>query len=126
MAKSMKEEKEENRIVAKPKPTMNLVLLAATSSSTAQSPIASKSPWILRAPCHPDWKSTRKPDAREHNQDAPSSSQVWQKSAIMDESTRRLVAAEKDQELLNFNENLKSTRKLVASRNSDIDTQSPR
>ena len=33
----------------------------------------------------------------------------------MGTSTRRLVAAEKDQELLNFHENLKSTRKLVAS-----------
>ena len=39
----------------------------------------------------------------------------------MDESTRRLEAAEKDQELLNFHENLKSTVKLVASGNSDIE-----
>ena len=52
--------------------------------------------------------------AREHNQDASSSSQVWQKDEKLDKSTRRLVAAEKDQELLNFHENLKSTRKLVA------------
>ena len=41
--------------------------------------------------------------AREHNQDAASSS------------------PEKNQELLNLHENLKGTRKLVASGNSDID-----
>ena len=46
---------------------------------------------------------------------------MWQKDADMDEITRRLVAAEKCQELLNFHEHLKSTRKLVASRNADID-----
>ena len=57
--------------------------------------------------------------AREHNQDAASSSQLWQKDAILDESTRRLAAAEKHQELLNFHENLKSTRKPVASGNSN-------
>ena len=63
-----------------------------------------------------------KPVAREPGQkDAASSLQVCQKDAEMDKSTRRLVAAEKDQELLNFHENLKSTRKLVASGNSDID-----
>ena len=39
----------------------------------------------------------------------------------MDKSTRRLVAAEKDVELLNFRENLKRTRELVAFGNSDID-----
>ena len=39
----------------------------------------------------------------------------------MDESTRRLVAAEKNRELLNFHENLKSMRKLAASGNSDVD-----
>ena len=60
--------------------------------------------------------------AREPNQDAASSSQVWQKDAEMDKSTRRLAAEEKDEELRDFNENLKSTRKLVASGNSDIDS----
>ena len=59
--------------------------------------------------------------ARAPNQDAASSSQVWQKDAERDKSTRRLVAAEKDLELLNFHEKLKSTREIVASRNSDID-----
>ena len=46
---------------------------------------------------------------------------MWQKDAETDKNTRRLVAAEKDQELLHFHENLKSTRKLAASGNSDID-----
>ena len=45
----------------------------------------------------------------------------WQKDADLDKSTRRLVAAENDQELLNVRENQRSTRKLVASGNSDID-----
>ena len=96
--------------MANSKPTLNLVSHAATSSSTEQSPIASKSPGILRAPCQPDWKSTGRLVAREHNQDAASSCQVWQKDAEKDESTRRLAPAEKDQELLNFHENLKSSR----------------
>ena len=43
------------------------------------------------------------------------------KDAMLDESTRRLVAAEVNQELLNFHGNLKSTRKLVATGNPDID-----
>ena len=114
MAKSMKEEKEENRIVAKPKPTMNLVLLAATSSSTAQSPIASKSPSILRAPCHPDWKRAGRPAARDRNHDAPSSSQGWQIDTFLDASTGKTVATEEDQEHLNFPEDSVSVGKLVA------------
>ena len=40
---------------------------------------------------------------------------------MLDESTRRLVTAEQNRELLNFHENQKGTRKLVASGNSDID-----
>ena len=93
MAKRIQEEKGEGRIVAKSKPTLKLVSHAATSSSTVQSPIASKSLGTLRAPCHPDWKRTGKLVAREHNQDAASCSQVWQKDAEMDKSTRRLAAS---------------------------------
>ena len=55
----------ENRIVAKLKPTMNLVSLVSTSFSTVQSPIASKSPGILKAPCRTDWSRTWKLDAEE-------------------------------------------------------------
>ena len=58
MTKWMQEEKGEERTVAKSKPTLNLVSHGATSSSTVQSPIASKSPRTLRAPCQQDWKST--------------------------------------------------------------------
>ena len=58
---------------------------------------------------------------REHNQDGVWSSQGWQKDAMLEESTKKLVAAEKNQELLNVHENLESTRNLVASGNSDID-----
>ena len=115
MAKRMQEEQGEERIVAKSKPTLNLISPTATSSSTVQSPIASKSPGTLRAPCQHDWKSTGKLAAREPIQDAALGSQVRQKDAEMGTSMRRLVAAEKDQELLNFHENPKSTRKLVAS-----------
>ena len=93
--------------MAESKPTLNLVSHAATSSSTVQSPIASKSPEILRAPCQFDWISTVGLVAKEHGQDAASSSQVWQREAMLDESTRRLVAAEQNQELLNFHENPK-------------------
>ena len=64
MAKRMQEQKGENMIVAKSKTTMNLAFSFSTRSSTVQNPIASKSP--------------QKPDAREHNQDAASSSQGWQ------------------------------------------------
>ena len=42
MAKRMHEQERENRIVAKSKPTMNLVSLVSTSSSTVQNPVASK------------------------------------------------------------------------------------
>ena len=114
--------KGEKRIVAKSKPTVNLAFTvstyklfdcaksdcvhAATSSSSAQCPIASK-------PCQPVWKSTGRPVAREHNQDAA--------DAVLDVGSRRLVAAEKDQELQNFHEDRKSTRKLVASGNSETE-----
>ena len=62
-------------IVAESKPTMNLVSPVSTSSSTWQSPIASKSPGILKALCRTDWSITGTPEAKEHNQNAASSSQ---------------------------------------------------
>ena len=72
---------------------LKLVSHAATSSSAVQSPIASKSLGTLRAPCHPDWKSTRKLVAREHNQVAASSSQVWQKRCRDGQEYEELVAS---------------------------------
>ena len=103
MVNRMQEQEGENRIVAKSNPTtMNLAITFSTSSSTVQNLVASKSPEILKAPCRTDWSSTRKPDAREFNRDAASSSQGWQKDAVLDVSTRRLVATEGDQEHLIF------------------------
>ena len=50
MAKRVQEQREDNRIVAKSKPTtMTLTSSVATSSSSVNSPIASKSPGILKA-----------------------------------------------------------------------------
>ena len=85
-----------------------------TSSSTVNSPIASKSPGILKAPCRTDWSSTGKPDARDRNHDAASSSRGRQKDAFLDVSTGKLVATEEDQERLNFPEDLASTGKRFA------------
>ena len=115
MGKRMQEQEGDNRIVAKSKPTtMNLAFTVSTSSWTVQKPIASKSPGILRAPCRTDWSSTGKPDARDRNHDAASSSQGWQKDAVLDVSTRKPVATEEDQEHLNYPQDSVSTRKLVA------------
>ena len=89
MAKRMQEQEEDNRIVAKSKPTtMNLAVSVSTSSSTVNSPIAWKGPGILKAPC----SSIGKPDARDRNHDAASSSQLWQIDAFLDVSTGKFVA----------------------------------
>ena len=50
MAKKMQEQAEENGIVAKSRPTsMNLTSSVATSSSSVNSPIASRSPGALQS-----------------------------------------------------------------------------
>ena len=67
MAKRMQEEKGEERIVAKSRPTLNLAVTVSTSSLSVQNPVASISPGTLRAPCQSDWKSTGRLVAREHN-----------------------------------------------------------
>ena len=95
MAKKMHEQKEDDRIVAKSKPTaMNLAVSVSTSSSFVNSPIASKSLGILEA-------SSGKPDARARRNskpDAASSSQGWLKDAhlsrLMVNVTVKLVATE--------------------------------
>ena len=61
-----------------------------------------------------DWSG--KPDARNSNHDAASSSQGWQKDALPDGGTGKPVATEEDQELLNYPEDSVSTGKLVAPR----------
>ena len=116
VVKRMQELKEgDNRIVAKSKQTtMNLAFSVSTSSSTVNSPIALKSPGTLKAPCRTDWSSTGKPDARDRNHDAASSSQGEQKDEFVDVSTGKNVATEEDQEHLNYPENSLSTGKLVA------------
>ena len=80
-AKRMQEQKEENRVVA------NLAVSVSTSSSSVNSPIASRSPKL----------------------------QVDRLDSQGDISTRRLVAADKDQEYLNHQERI-STGEPVAPR----------
>ena len=79
IAKRMQEQKGEERIVAKSKPTaMNLSSIVPTSSSSATSPIASKSPGILTA--------SGKPESRmriNSKSDAASSSQVRLQDAYL-------------------------------------------
>ena len=115
MAKRMHEQERDNRIVAKPKPTtMNLAFSVSTSSSTVNSPIASKSLGMLKSPCRTYWSSTGKLDARHRNHDAAWSSQGWQKDGFLDVSTGKHVAIEEDQEHLNYPEDSVSTWKFVA------------
>ena len=84
MAKRMQEQSEENTIVAKSRPTaMNLTSSVATSSSSLNSPIASRSPGILKTSSRQVGLS-RRLDAsanQNSNPDATSSSQGWQRDA---------------------------------------------
>ena len=57
------------------------------------SPIASKSPGILKSPCRTDLSSSWKPDARDPIHDAASSfSRMAKKMVFLDVSTGKLVA----------------------------------
>ena len=100
----MQQEEGEVRLVAKSKPTttINLAFTVSTSSSIVQNPVASKSPGILKAPCRKDRLSGGKPEAKDCNRDAASSSEGWQRHAFLDVGTRKLVATEDDQEHLFF------------------------
>ena len=102
----------------------------STRSSIVNSPIASKSPGIHKAPCRTDWSSTGKPDAKDRNLDAASSSQGWQKDAFLDLCTEKLVATEEDQEHLNCPEDSVSTGKPLSQNIQDIqetqETQEPK
>ena len=119
MAKRMQEQSEENRIVAKSRPmVMNLTSSVATSSSSVDSPIASRSPGILKAssrqvgiPGRPDASANQN-----SNPDAASSSQGWQRDAQLFISTGKPVATGKDQKSVNRQEeSVISTGKLVAT-----------
>ena len=99
MPKRMQEQKEEDKLVAKSKPTtMNLTSTVSTSSSSVSQPIASKSPGILKA-------FTGKPDARARRNskpDAASSSHGRLKDAflggLMVEVADKPAATHKSQE----------------------------
>ena len=96
MAKRMQGQKEEEIIVAKPKPTaMNLSSTVLASSSSAKDPIASKGLGKLRAPGKPDAKP-----------DAASSSQGRLKDAhlggLLDRVAGKPAATDKSQELWEF------------------------
>ena len=86
-----------NRIVAKSRPTaMNLISSVATSSSSVNSRIASRSPVILKASSRQVGLSGR-PDASTYqnsNPEAASSSQGWQSDAQLFISTVKPVATE--------------------------------
>ena len=64
-----------------------------------KSSIASESPWILKVLCRTEWSSTGKLVARDRNQDAASSSQGWQKDAVLD--VRNTLRASHGEDFLN-------------------------
>ena len=101
MAKRMRELKENNRIVAKSKPTaVNLAVTVSISSSLVNTPIASKNPGILKASSR-QIGCSGKPDVRSNrnsNPDAASSSQGWQKDALLDVCTGKLAAPENSED----------------------------
>ena len=90
MAKRMQEQPEENKIVAKSRPTaMNLTSSVTASSSSVNSPIASRSPGIGKASSRQVGLSGR-PDASTYqnsNTDTASSSQGWERDAQLFIST---------------------------------------
>ena len=90
IANKLQEQKRDNRIVTKSMPTtMNLTVSVSTCSSTVNSPIESKSPGILKAPCRTDWSSSGNPVARNSKHDAASSSQWRQKDTLLDGLSRQ-------------------------------------
>ena len=80
MAKRIQDQKEEERVVSKSRPAMNLSsYLSATSSSTASSPIASQSLGMPIASGKPDSRMSTEPNSF----DAASTSQVRLKDAYL-------------------------------------------
>ena len=105
MAKRMPEQKGEDRIVAKSKPTtMNLACLDkffdCAESDCSEKPANTQSfrstGWFIGKPVANTSQNS--------NPDAASSSQVWQKDAQLFISTGRLVATDNDQKSLNRHE----------------------
>ena len=126
MSKRMYQEKREERIVAKSKPTLNLVSQAVASSSTAPSSSASNRPGILKASSQSFSliASVGRLAAEESNyNDAASSSQVWQSDAKTNDSARRLASTGTNQNL-----GFQDREWRLAAKNSDIiddDTEWP-
>ena len=94
MSKGMQQGTGEERLVAKLKPTLNLVSRSATSSPTAPSSSASSRPGILRAPrqqgSNLKAQCAGNPIAGGSKQnDAASSSQVWLTDAKLSERARK-------------------------------------
>ena len=79
MAKRIQDQKEEERVVSKSRPAVNLSSLIATSSSAVLSPIASKSPGMPIASGKPDSRMSIEPSSF----DAASTSQVRLKDAYL-------------------------------------------
>ena len=80
MTKRVQEQKEEERVVSKSRPTaMNLAISVSTSSSSVNSPIASRSLEVLKAPSrHIGFSGRLGVSANQNaNPDGVSSSQGW-------------------------------------------------
>ena len=104
MAKRMQEQKEEEIIVAKTKPTaMNLSSTVLASSSSAKDPIASKGPGKLRASGKPDARERRnsKPDAAESSQGRLKDAHL---GGLMDRVAGKPASTDKSQALWEFSE----------------------
>ena len=116
----MQQGTEEEIIVAKSKPTLNLPSQTAATSSTAPSSNALNRPVICRAPGQQGLNlivhSVGKPVAEGSNQnDAASSSQVWQRDAELNEPARKLAAAGTNQD-----QSFQECARKLAAENSDI------
>ena len=123
MSKNMQQGTGEERIVAKSKPTLDLVSRSAASSLAAPSSSASSRPGILRAPSQQGSnliaQCAGKPAAGGSNQnDAASSSQVCLTDAKMSECARKLAAAGTNQD-----QSFQERARKLAVENSDINDE---
>ena len=114
----------EESIVAKSKPTLNLVSRSAASSPTAPSSSASCRPEILKAPSQ-ECSNLAAPGAGKPaagvssiQNDAASSSQVWLTDAKMSELARKLAAADTNQ-----NQSFQERARTLAAENLDINDE---
>ena len=123
MSKRMQQGTGEEIIVAKSKPTLNLVSHTAASSSTRRVRVHQNRPGILRVPSHQGSnliaQSAGKLAIGGSNQnDAASRSQEWPKDAITNDSARKLAAAGTNQDL-----SVQECARKLASENSEINNE---